>query len=532
LKRATLADVSEVASAPESPAVAPSVQALLDRYREKGKNPEIQAFERRVQAAGGKSRASNVWRFIEDAVTGEGGFSSGEYLFPLSGEVDANGVLTQKHLNRRAEADYDRFAEHVCNAPWDLIVSCADMIQRASDNTALREFWSNVDRRGTGMTDFLEYPFAQARKYGTGWIFMDRPERRPQNLAEDRSPEMRPYLYAVPTADVVDWQFDDDGNLTGVSVLEPSPEHVEGNVCPIRIWTLEGWALFVPIDGAKDKKVEYAVKESGPNELGRIPAVMIFNDAPAMGKALGKSEMLDVSRAAQTVYNVDSEAREIERKCALFLAIGDKDPSKYAGGRIAIGLEAAVIYDAQATTAPQWISPDLAILQRLDERRKAKKDSAYEMAHLRALNGGVVQTSSGFHAEVEFQKTERRIARHAGSLEAAEKQIANLFLLFLGQDGEDVSITYPRDFGVRDMARLIDEVEKVTSMNLGETSDRAELERLFQARHPRKSDDEIKVMVSEAIAARSQVKQKASALDRIKAMAAEARGAAPLEPKP
>jgi hypothetical protein len=481
----------------------PTTQAIADRFAKDGPNAEYRAFEGRV-SAGKYSRATSVWRFIEDAVTGGGGFSDGAYLFPFRAETE-NNQLSDKLARRRAEADYDRFAQHVCNAAWDLIMSCSDMIERKGKD--LEEFWGNVDNRGTSMLDFLEYPFSQSRRYGTGWIIMDRTAEQARNKAEDLDPSRRPYIYAVPTESVVDWDFDDDGNLIALAILEPPKGWVSGDPCPLRVWTLEGWAVFNEVQG------QYVAFSSGLNELGVIPAIPVWNDQPEPGRALGASEMLDVARAAQTVYNVDSEEREIQRKCALFLAIPVKSTSEYDGGKVVIGVDSALTYDGEAGE-PRWISPDLTILEKLDTTRTSKKAGAYEMAHLGALNGGVIATTSGFHAEVEFQKTERRIARHAATLEWVEKQLAGLYLRYLGSSA-DYSITYPRDFGVRDMTRLMDEVERMLELGLGQASDRAELTRLFKARHPRAGEGDISAMVEESISARSRT----TALDRVKALA-------------
>jgi len=516
----TLALVLEPTAQTSEDAAHPSTVALFERYITKGPHPEYREFESRLNpSGGGRKRATDPWKFVDDAVTGGGGFSDGAYLFPFAAEVE-NNTVSAKLKRRRAEADYDRFAEHVCNAPWDYIVSVSDMIERKTTDTLLGEFWASVDGRGTSMLDFLEYPHGQARRYATGWIFMDRPNAKLATEHDNRSPENRPYAYAVPTRCVVDWDFSEDGELSAIAVLEPRPEDTDA--CPVRVWTKEAWAVWTPVKGKAKTVADYQLTAWGDNEIGMVPAVPVWNDQPDPGRALGQTEMLDVARIAQTVYNIDSEQREIERKCALFLAIPVKNTKDYDGWKVVIGTDSALVYDGDAGE-PRLVSPDLTILERLDERRKAKKDAAYEMAHLRALNAGYVQTSSGFHAEVEFAKTERRIARHAAMLEHVEKKLAELFLRYHGIDPEGkFSITYPREFGVRDMQTLIADVEKVLSMNLGETSDKAEISKLLRARHPRKTDEEIAQMVDEAIRSRSSAAKQASAVERVKAMAAQA----------
>src|SRR5581483_4864062 len=519
---------------PDQPTADPSVRALFERYLKRGPHPEYKEFEARVAAGpNGRRRAVSVWDLINDAVTGKGGFSNGAYLFPFAAEI-ANEKLTEKYQRRQVEADYDRFAETVCNAPWDLIVSAKDMIERKATGEAeqlLAEFWANVDNHGMSMMDFLEYPFRQAREYTFSLVFVDREAVELATRADDRAPENRPYAYAVPTRNVVDWDFDDDNELVAIAVLEPTTEHAIGAPCPVRVWTMDAWALFTPREAEKSNSADaYDVSASGPNNLGMIPCVPIWNDQPDPGHLFGESEMPDVARLAQTVYNIDSEAREIERKCALFLAIPVKNTKDYEGGKIVIGTDSAMVYDGEAGE-PRWVSPDLTVLDHLLKKREQKKDSAYEMAHLRALNGSAatIKTSSGFHAEVEFQKTERRIARHASQLERAEKQIAILYLLYFGIDAlktpDLFSITYPRDFGVRDLQKLKEDVADLLDMNLGDECNRVELARLFRARNPRLAEDKITSMVESAMNVRKAVATPQNHIDRIRAMKAQAQQA-------
>jgi hypothetical protein len=517
--------------APADIQAAPSVVGLFARFAKEGPNREYKRFESRLKTGQYGRRAASVWEFIEDAVNGTGGFSDGSYIFPFKGEV-SNTALTDKLLRRQSEADYDKFAEHVCNAAWDLIVSAKDLIERKADGEAadlLNEFWESVDGHGTAIVDFLEYPNRQGRMFTVGFIFMDRPNVDLQTKADDLDPSNRPWIYAVPTRNVVDWMFDDDDRLVGIVMLEPESDDETGDRCPVRVWTLDGWAKWMPVQGKRAKNVSaYQLVESGPNELGMIPVVPVWNELPDPGKMLGQSEMLDVARLAQTVYNIDSEAREIERKCALFLAMPVKDVGQYDAGKAVIGNESMMLYDGEAGE-PRWVSPDLTILDKLETRRQQKIQSAYDMAHLRALYGGsaaggdnVVQTSSGYHAEVEFSKTERRISRHAAMLEWVEKQLAILYLKYHGIDAEAqpdlFSVTYPRDFGIRDIEKLIARTESLLEMNLGEESDRAALTKLFKGLYPRQADEKIDAMVEGALKSRRVASAQQSAVDRIRAM--------------
>jgi len=515
-------------------------------YANNGKNPEYTAFEARINYGSTpfrRTQGAGVWEFINDAVDGAGGFANGAYLFPFKLELDAQNYPTLKYRKRQEQADYDNFASHVCNTPWDVIVEAADMIERkAKDGTPaaelLDEFWHNCDRHGTAILDFLEFAHKQARRFGTGIIIMDRPPFVNRSEADNRKAENRPWVYAVPTQNVVHWEFDEHGELAGIIVLEPQLAAAEDgggrkSATNIRVWTRDQWAVFRQTDEKRQDGTigkmpgtaeSYEMISSGTHRLGEVPVVAIYNDPPKPGHLLAHSEMLDVSRLAQTVYNIDSESREIERKCALFLAIPVKSTDAFSEKKAILSTESALLVDGDAGL-PAWISPDLAILEKLDERRTAKKNDAYQMAGLGALVGTTenVKTSSGYHAEVEVKKTERRISRHAAMLEAAEKRLARLYLKFYGIDADKqddlFTITYPREYGVRDMDGLVLRTQSILDMNLGETWDGRTLETLANAQFPRMTDAEIHDMIEEAVKERSAVRKQQQELDRVTAMA-------------
>src|SRR5581483_7932131 len=162
----------------------------FERYLKRGPHPEYKEFEARVAAGpNGRRRAGSVWDLINDAVTGKGGFSNGAYLFPFAAEI-ANEKLTEKYQRRQVEADYDRFAETVCHAPWDLIVSAKAIIEREATGDAeqlLAELWANVDNHGMSMRGFREYPFRQAREYAFSLGVVDREAVELATRADDRA---------------------------------------------------------------------------------------------------------------------------------------------------------------------------------------------------------------------------------------------------------------------------------------------------------------------------------------------------------
>ncbi|HQQ75757.1 MAG TPA: hypothetical protein PLB01_00260 [Thermoanaerobaculia bacterium] len=506
------------ASRVEIPAEAELNFELAARYAKKGPNPEYKAFEELVDIASFSSPwlsvQTDIWQFIEDAVEGKGGFVDGTYLIPFKREVKRRGgKIDDKFYERVAASDYDNFAKTICDGPWNYISQNRDAISRDTKDAELQAFWNDVDGNGTAMVDFLEYPVRQASMYGTGWIFMDRPNMGPDaTIADSSAPENRPYIYGVPTRNVVDWVFDENYELQAVAILEHDGDDDEAKddptKCNLRVWTKTSFILFV-----KGDSDHYSVdlKRSGPNTLGEIPCVQLFNEYPGPGRGLGGTIMPAIARLARSHYNMRSEAREIQRKCAAFLAYPTKDLD--AGSKLEIGSGSALPFNADAGK-PEWVTPDLASLEHYREDMKATKESAFSMSHMSAISGFMEtdQTSSGFHQQAVFDDTNKQIGKRAGGVEAAEVKLARLFQRMRGIGGEQptpadekkikdsFSISYPREFGLRDMSAELNRLGKRLELEMGKADAEEAIFDFYQSAYPRADRKQLRARAQQSAA--------------------------------
>ena len=442
----------------------------------------------------------NVWDLINDAVDGTGGFVDGSYLVPHELEILAQlGGFDRKFLERMQLARYDKFAKVICDGPWNSIISMQDVIVReAKAHPRLEEWWDDVDGNGTDIVDFLEYPVSQARRFGTGWVFLDRP-----SSVRSRKDDLtaQPWAYTVPTRNVIWWEFSRSGALEVVAYHDPqdsSEYQDETSMIPLFIWTRYSWSRWIPTN---DKANPYTLDDAGPNELGSIPACMIFDESPGCGKAFGKSNMLSTSILATDVYNRDSEIREIERKCAfpiLNINIDDIADAK----EVVIGTNGALVTDGKIP--PNYLEPALNSIDKLQAERVAVKEAAFVNSEMTGLLGHTqaMRTTSGFHAEVELDKSERRIGKLAASVESAENKMAKLFLALIGEADEGYSISYPRKFGLVDQDTVITRTRDRLSLNLGERDSLEVLKDYYSQMYPRKTADEVTELATLAAQAR------------------------------
>jgi hypothetical protein len=498
------------------------IEKIVDVFRDLGPHPEYSTFARSVQI----QTMRDAFTFIRDACEGTGGFQDGTYLDPHKRELVraadpatilllSSSQVTAKMIWRMRLADYDNFARRIESAYWSYISQSRDLVRREiapqmppEVRDALNIFWKDCDFHHTSIMDYMGQPAQYARRFGTGWSCVDKQPISALTEADEMLEGARPYVYVVPTENVLWWQFDEDGDDLEIAVIA-TPKEGQGILeSAIRVWTEKAWANYdfvraqVPKEGDQapakpsSPKGNYVLRDFGVNPLGEVPLVPLFNINPGRGRAFGKTEMLDVARIAKTVFNLDSEAREIERNCAFpFLGVPVKDIATTEVAKMYLGTETMVLYDGNSGE-PRWVTPDLVALDKIAAKIEAKKQRAYEMAELSAI-AGHIQTSSGFHSEVEFDKTDRRIGQFAAAAEEAENKIARLVLKYQFANmsekmlGDAFSIVYPREFNVRDLERMIARTVQILALNAGDEVNVLVFRDLFSVLWPRKSKEDI-----------------------------------------
>lgn len=454
----------------------------------------------------GPAAWTNIWDFIDDAINGTGGFSDGGYLFPHTREFDREAnQLDDKFYARRLSSPYDNFVKPIAETPWNYISQSRDAVVTkvadgadASINKRLLDFWGDSDGRGTSVLDAFEYVAGQARRFGTGWVVVDRPSEPLMNRAQDQATAV--YMYCVPTKDVLYWEFDEDYRLAGVIWREPWAEAVPGDAAgppfDLRIWTKDAWAVYRAMDekSARHPSEDWSCIDAGDNALGEVPVVQVFDEDPGPGRGFGRTIIPSIAKIAMTCYNIDSEIREIQRNTGFpFLAVPMKDARQVK--ELTVGAENILGFDG-TSGEPRWVTQDLAEAKALADDKEQKKTAAYAMSHMAAIIG-YVQTSSGFHTEAEFDKTNRRIGKFAASLETGLTRVSRLVCRYAGMTDEAAirgtyTITFPRDFGMHNLKELLENLVSRLDMVLGVEDATEAIFDYYCAKYPREPHDDLR----------------------------------------
>ncbi|MCK5616615.1 hypothetical protein KAR91_82910, partial [Candidatus Pacearchaeota archaeon] len=220
------------------------------------------------------------------------------------------------------------------------------------------------------------------------------------------------------------------------------------------------WELWIRSgDGKAWSKDE---EGSGIHPLKRIP-LAVFKNQDTFKPLSGKSDINDIADINKRVYYFDSTALQIIEDTGFPFLEMDEETAKENSSEtegVTIGTKSLMIRSADDEHGSNWIeAPHTSLPQILSWREQAIKDIRF-LSKI-AVGDGETATSaeSGTALELRFQQLNALIVEKAENAEDFEENTFGLVALW---DGGKFTgkITYPRRFGIRDLAHELDNAIK------------------------------------------------------------------------
>lgn len=357
---------------------------------------------------------------------------------------------------------------------------------------AVKKFWKRATRGGSGINELAKQISKHCSIFGRVGIVVDRqrPTKPVVTMKDEKEAAVRTYAYIVNPDDMLDYSFDDEGQLNWILIRETYREDgdpfnvdsVEPKV-RFRLWTRDYWALYA--ETIKGEKKTYELIDGDSHGLGVVPVVLADN------------LLTDELYGAPSLIN---DIAYLDRACANYLSnldaiIQDQTFSQLvmpaqnvmSGGEEAqqlfeMGTKRVFLYDAAGSNhAPEYISPDpsqahliLDVVSRIIKEiynsvglssERTNKDNAVSM-----------DNSSGVAKAYDFERVNALLSAKADSLEAVENKIARLVAKWNGNDKEDNNyVQYPDNFDTRG---LYDEFDIAARLMLVEAPDKIRQEQM------------------------------------------------------
>lgn len=376
------------------------------------------------------------FQLVRDAYTGFGGFRNGEYLVRHKRETE--------FATRKGFSYYINLFAPILDSLVDPIFERAPA--RAGGTELWAQFLSNCDRLGTPLTAFMKTAAFKARRDGSAWLILDNVAQVPETLGEAEQARAFPYVYLKEAAEIVYWKIAKGGELDEIAFAEPAGATVMGKECPqqYRLWTKKSWAVFAKCN---EGKLEEPVA-TGEHGLGRLPVVPIYTTFKEPECPVPHPPLYQIAVLNTAIYNLSSEIRSLQRSQGFSILIIPTIDGKFPSN-LKIGASNALAVPETSKFLPQFVSPDVAVLQPYFDERKFLIESIYRQAKLAGVTG-VVETS-GVSKAWDFRATNVALSQLARAIEDAEKLLALVFGAWTSAGEMVVSSSYPEDFGVVDL---------------------------------------------------------------------------------
>jgi hypothetical protein len=313
----------------------------------------------------------------------------------------------------------------------------------------VESFLEDCDFEGRSFNAFMKEVGQWSSVFGHCWVMMNKPNIGAATLANELEAGVRPYLSIITPLVVNDWTWERTINGQYKLVYLKYIEEVLDKMTILKEWTPETITTWV----MDDQKKEAHVRSEEPNQLGMIPAVLVYN-RKSIVRGQGTSDIGDIADVQRMIYNLTSEIEQSIRM--------DGHPSLVVPPTAQVGSGAGALIILQDGSDPglnpYYLQSNGGNIQQIRDTIRELINSIDKMANTGSVRGvQSAQMASGVAMETEFQLLNARLSEKADGLELAEEQIWKLFGIYQGRDFMGY-IKYPDSFSMRDVQREYNEL--------------------------------------------------------------------------
>ena len=328
------------------------------------------------------------------------------------------------------------------------------------DDIMISRFLNDVDFDGQDLNDFMKQANDMATIYGQVWMLVTKGSAegvitREQEIEAD----FRPYAKLFTPENVCDWQYDKMPNGAERLTYIKTKEWVNEDLVRYIVWTEESFTTYL-IDTELDQVIE---QEEIVNPIGMVPFVCLRAN-PSPYKGIGYSDVADVSKTQQSIFNLLSEAEQGIRISNHPTLVKTDTTSAQAGAGAVINMDET----SDPALKPYLIEPNGTNIQSIRDMIEVHVQSFLRSTHL-----GAVMAERGFSAksgialQTEFEMLNTRLGDKAAKMEQAEWNVWYLFWAWSGLTPDDqFNVEYQKSFDLRDEHADVSLFSKALAMGI------------------------------------------------------------------
>lgn len=310
------------------------------------------------------------------------------------------------------------------------------------DDLVINRFMEDVDFSGKDLDDFMKEANDMATVYGNVWILCTKGQAdgiitREQEIAAN----VRPYLKLFTPENVCDWTYETQSNGQEKLVYVKTKEWIGEDYYKYIEWTPEETVCYYVLDD-ETKYVETFV-----NPIGEVPFVVHYAN-PTQYRGIGQSDIADVAKAQQAVFNLLSEAEQSIRISGHPTLVKTQDVGATAGAGAVLNLDNTM----DPNLRPYLLEPNGSNIDGIVNMINIHIENFLRSTHLGAIMAAKgLSVKSGVALATEFEMLNTRLADKSAKMEATEWNIWRLFFKWNNQQPDaDFNIEYSKSFDLRD----------------------------------------------------------------------------------
>ena len=251
------------------------------------------------------SNYSPRWEYYIRSFLGGQEYKDGKYLQEYQLELE------NEYYRRIQNTPVDNHCRNIVNIYSSFLFRIKPVRELGGleDDKTVPMFLDDADLEGRSYTALLRELQTYASVYGNCWAILDKPNSNAKTRAEELNQEIRPYINIVTPENVIDWNYSRASSGKYYLDYLKVRENIGTEETTYRIWYTDRIdTVVMKTKGTNDPKLI----ESIPNNLGVIPAVVLYNQRSPM-RAIGISDLTDIADLQRSIYNELSEIEQLIR---------------------------------------------------------------------------------------------------------------------------------------------------------------------------------------------------------------------------
>lgn len=311
-----------------------------------------------------------------------------------------------------------------------------------ADDITVNRFLEDVDFSGKDLDDFMKEANDMATVYGNVWILCTKGNSEGIITREQEiQANVRPYLKLFTPENVTDWAYETQPNGSEKLVYVKTKEWMGPDQYKIIEWESDIITCYYVYEEEITKVDEYV------NAIGEVPFVVHYAN-PTATKGVGHSDIADVAKAQQAVFNLLSEAEQSIRISGHPTLVKTQDVSAMAGAGSVMNMDNTM----DPSLRPYLLEPSGSNVDSIVSMINIHIENFLRSTHLGAIMAAKgLSVKSGVALATEFEMLNTRLADKSAKMEATEWNIWRLFFKWNDQQPDlDFNIEYTKSFDLRD----------------------------------------------------------------------------------